>query len=99
AAWSGAGGQIPDTVKLGFNRKEFAWAPLTQTPLNTNVQGGPVNIKMPAFLATIESSQRLDTNGAKVEALQYFATGDAATYLAMQKDVRAAMHARLDPNT
>lgn len=104
AAWSGAGGQIPDTVKLGFNRKEFAWAPLTATPkprsaTDTNQDGTKVNVKMPAFLATVESKQSLDTDGTTVGALQYFATGDAATYLAMQKDVRAAMHARLDPNS
>jgi len=102
AAWTGTGGQFPDTVKLGFNRKEFAWAPLSAMPkLNANCDkdGTKVNVKMPAFLATVESSHKLDTNGTRVEALQYFATGDSATYLAMQKDVRAAMHARLDPNS
>lgn len=102
AAWSGVGGQIPDTVRLGFNRKEFAWAPLSSTPTNVNAQGRPntaaVAIKMPSFLATIESKQTLGTNGGKVEGMQYFATGDSATYLALQQDVRAAMHARLDPN-
>ncbi len=30
--WSGVGGQIPDTLKAGFNRKEFAWAPLSYSP-------------------------------------------------------------------
>jgi hypothetical protein len=109
-AWSGAGGQIPDTVKLGFNRKEFAWAPLSVTPTTFpakvdekgKIISAAVAVKMPAFLATIESKQAVGgdgTNKISVEALQYFATGDSATYLAMQKDVRAAMHARLDPNT
>jgi hypothetical protein len=109
-AWSGAGGQIPDTVKLGFNRKEFAWAPLSVTPATVPVRadqaGRPianaVAIKMPAFLATVESKQAVGgqrTNGIKVEAMQYFATGDSATYLAMQRVVREAMLARLDPNS
>jgi len=104
-AWSGAGGQIPDTVKIGFNRKEFAWAPLSVTSPKTDAQGKPagtaVDIKMPAFLATIESKQDIgtnSTNGIKVQALQYFATGDSAVYLAMQQDVRAAMLERMDPN-
>lgn len=99
-AWSGAGGQFPDTVKLGFNRKEFAWAPLSAAPKlkDGKPDGTKVNVKMPAFLATIESSQKLDTNGTRIEALQYFATGNAATYLAMRKEVRTAMHARLDPS-
>jgi hypothetical protein len=110
AAWTGTGGQVPDTVKLGFSRKEFAWAPITATPVPaapaaagttaaTPNENGPVHVKMPAFLATIESNQRLDTNGARIAALQYFATGNAATYLAMREEVRAAMHARLDPNS
>jgi hypothetical protein len=101
-AWSGVGGQIPDTVKLGFNRKEFAWAPLSFAP--TPVGGTVVDVKMPAFLATIESSQKVGgtgstgSNGTQVSAMQYFATGDSATYLAMQRDVRAAMLSRMDPN-
>lgn len=102
AAWTGTGGQFPDTVRLGFNRKEFAWAPISATPVKVNgvEDAKRVNVKMPAFLATIESSQKFSTNGAaQVEALQYFATGKSATFLAMQRDVRRAMHARLDPNT
>lgn len=109
AAWSGAGGQVPDTVKLGFNRKEFAWAPITATEIKDDSgaqQQSPkenvkksVRVKMPAFLATIESGQKLDTNGTRVEALQYFATGESATQLAMKREVRAAMHARMDPNS
>jgi hypothetical protein len=103
AAWSGVGGAVPDTVKLGFNRKEFAWSALSATPAPGNGNGKdqaiPVNVKLPAFLATIDAKETIGTsNKVHVESLQYFATGDAATYLAMQKDVRAAMHARLDPN-
>ena len=126
-AWSGAGGQFPDTVKAGFNRKEFAWAPLTMT------KGGK-SIKMPSFLATIQShiggesstnksnitnittkvSSPRGGNGAvssitniqlnvpdqsaSVKSIQYFATGEAASLLARQKDVRDAMLKRLDPS-
>jgi len=102
AAWSGTGGQIPDTVRLGFNRKEFAWAPISATPVlrpDGSEDCHKVNVKMPAFLATIESSQNISGDGStRVQGLQYFATGQAATYLAMQQDVRKAMLARLDPN-
>jgi hypothetical protein len=101
-AWSGAGGQFPDTVKAGFNRKEFAWAPITMSK-NSN------SVKMPSFLATIESNigGKSDTNkpagtsvpgqSGGIKSIQYFATGDAATRLARQKDVRDAMLKRLDP--
>ena len=101
-AWSGAGGQFPDTVKLGFNRKEFAWAPIT-------VSTDKKTVKMPSFLATIEShigggvdtNQVVGTNDMNhsggISAIQYFATGEAASRLARQKAVRDAMLKRLDP--
>ncbi|MHB8522850.1 MAG: hypothetical protein ACYDH9_19110 [Limisphaerales bacterium] len=98
-AWSGAGGQMPDTVKAGFNRKEFAWAPLTmsQDRKDTNT---PYHVSMPAFLATIQSRIEVDLerNGTSgISALQYFATGDAAAQLARQYAVREAMLRRSDP--
>lgn len=98
-AWSGVGGQFPDTVKAGFNRKEFAWAPVTLITEKTNASS-PTNYsaKMPSFLATIDSQNTAGLDRAGIEALQYFATGDAATLLALQPEVRAAMIQRLDPN-
>lgn len=102
-AWSGVGGQFPDTVKAGFNRKEFAWAPVTMSE--------DKKVKMPSFLATIESNigggsetaepSGTGTNGQNrqggIKSIQYFATGEAANHLARQKDVRDAMLKRLDP--
>ena len=99
--WSGTSGQLPDSIKAGFNRKEFAWAPLNMTTQST---GGKTQtlVSIPPFLATIESHISGDTgkNGTnEIAALQYFATGEAARQLALKRDVRAAMLARLDPNT
>ncbi len=99
AAWSGAGGQFPDTVRLGFNRKEFAWAPLflaTNPPAQTDASPS-YSIKMPSFLATIESQIDLGNNNSGIKALQYFAAGESATLLALQPEVRMAMIKRLDP--
>ena len=96
AAWTGTGGQFPDTVRLGFNRKEFAWAPISMTSVSN---GGATNyqIKMPSFLATIDSRIETGNSNGSISALQYFATGDAATLLAMQPVPREAMVYRLDP--
>jgi len=103
-AWSGAGGQFPDTVKAGFNRKEFAWAPVTMYQDRTK-------IKMPSFLATIESNtgggsetnEPAGTNGppqpGSIRSIQYFSTGEAASHLARQQAVRVAMLKRLDPHS
>jgi hypothetical protein len=98
--WSGTSGQFPDSVKIGYNRKEFAWAPLMMHT-STVGQETSAQISMPAFLATIESKMQVN-NGANgtndISALQYFATGDAARQLALKQQVREAMLARLDPN-
>ena len=102
AAWSGAGGQIPDTVRLGFNRKEFAWAPVMLTT-NVGVTNATTtnlttySVKAPSFLATIQSQIGLNNQGGGIQALQYFASGEAATLLALQPAVRLAMIERLDP--
>jgi hypothetical protein len=104
AAWSGAGGQFPDTVRLGFNRKEFAWAPLSLTTNRAVTNSMSTNafetysVKAPSFLATIQSQIDVgaSSNGG-IRALQYFASGDTATLLALQPAVRVAMIERLDP--
>lgn len=98
-AWSGTGGQFPDTVRLGFNRKEFAWAPVfiaTNPPATTNAAVA-YSVKMPSFLATIQSHIQAGTSNSGVFALQYFAAGETATLLALQPAVREAMIKRLDP--
>ena len=99
AAWSGAGGQFPDTVRLGFNRKEFAWAPIfvaSNPPANTNA-AATYSVKMPSFLATIQGKIDVGTSNGGISALQYFAAGESATLLALQPAVREAMIKRLDP--
>jgi hypothetical protein len=98
-AWSGAGGQFPDTVRLGFNRKEFAWAPIFGA--THNAPDGSTNavysVKMPSFLATIDSDIETGNRSGGISALQYFASGETATLLALQPAVREAMIKRLDP--
>lgn len=95
--WSGAGGPYPDAVKVGFNRKEMAIAPVTLTNGTT--------VRIPSFLATVENTANGETTGQtntlgeKVDVawMQYFATGEAADYLSRQSGVRKAMLERVDP--
>jgi hypothetical protein len=62
-AWTGTAGPFPDSLRLGFNRKELAWAPLFGTDASPDctipgtTQKGKYVVQMPSFLAT------LDTNG------------------------------------
>jgi hypothetical protein len=95
--WNGVGGPYPDTVKLGFNRKEIAVAPVTISENNV--------VRIPSFLATVDSAGKgslvsgTDSLGVKQEVnwIQYFATGKSAEYLARQHGVRKAMLERVDP--
>jgi len=94
--WNGLGGPYPDTVKIGFQRKEMAVAPVTYTTgdaASTDTQGEHV-VRMPSFLATVDNS--VGHNG-EVRWMQYFATGDSANFLARQPEVRSAMLRRVDP--
>lgn len=97
-AWSGMTGQYPDTAKIGYNRKELALVPVSMKGPDQH-QTKPFKMKIPSLLATLDSSVKAG-GAANLDTtyIQYFATGNAATLLAMQKDVRMAMLARLDPN-
>ena len=97
-AWSGMTGQYPDTAKFGYNRKELALVPVSMKETTAGVNT-VYEMKIASLLATLDSGVKAN-GAANLDAMhiQYFATGNAATLLAMQKDVRAAMLARLDPN-
>jgi hypothetical protein len=95
-AWSGMTAQAPDTVRFGFNRKEFALAPVTIK--RSDKEPKSYEVRMPSFLATIDNSVRLaDPTKSKVKHLQYFATGKAADKISLRYAVRKAMAERLDP--
>lgn len=101
-AWTGAAGQFPDTVRLGFTRSEFALAPVFQQNAACKLPNGKdgVGIEMPPFLAVIDQDVRLATDAqGKNETgyLQHFATGRAASIRAADEDVQKVMRKRLDP--
>ena len=97
-AWSTAPAPpapFPDSVKFGYNRTEIGLAPVTM-----NENDGKFNMKMASLLATVDTGVAIDETGEEVnlEHIQYFATGKAATLLALQEKVRKAMLERLDPS-
>ena len=102
-AWSGTTGQFPDTVRLGFSRKEFAWAPLIGNDKPTCIvpgttQPGNYAVWIPSFLAVLDNDVQVGTpDQAKTTWLQYFATGTAATNLAKRPEIRRVMMERIDP--
>ncbi len=105
-AWSGMTGTFPDTARFGYNRKELAFVPIAMSERTTATSGGQTgksyDMKISSLMATIDSGVTdIRAEGAPefgYRHIQYFATGNAATLLSMQQDVRMAMLARLDPN-
>ncbi|HEY6168468.1 MAG TPA: hypothetical protein VI454_10545 [Verrucomicrobiae bacterium] len=93
--WTGVGGPYPETIKIGFNRKEIAVAPVTLIKGTDNDPTSPHRVQMPSFLATVDT----DVNAGgdvQIAWMQYFATGEAANHLARQPAVREAMIKRAD---
>jgi hypothetical protein len=102
-AWSGMTAQYPDTVKLGYNRKEFAWAPVFGSAQSCPLPGGGTgthSVRAPSFLATVDTTTDVNRpQDSRGDYVQYFATGVAATNLSLRQEVRVPMLRRLDPNT
>jgi hypothetical protein len=99
----GTSGEIPDSARLGFNRTEFAWAPIFGTDVSKckipgTEQDGTYAVWMPPFLAVLDNGVQTGTPAETgVMWLQYFATGKSATILAGQNQVRRVMLERMDP--
>lgn len=88
-AWDGTGGPYPTSLKLGYNRTEFAYPPIL-----ISGNGGHFIVKVPTFYASIENKNRFNVNptdpNAGVSQTQVFATGKAAKTWAERKEVQDA---------
>lgn len=102
-AWSGMTAQMPDTVRLGFNRKEFALAPLFGSEscpcmLPASHRTGAYSVDISSFLAVLENRNFV---GPPSETgftwRQYIATGASATTLANQQEFRKLFMERATP--
>jgi len=85
-------GGVPDSLSVGWKRKELAYVPLTRTGSDATMQ-----IAVPSLLSTVNFGTN-PQNGATTVS-QFFATGSAANYLAAQPDVRAVLGARIVADT
>lgn len=84
----------PDSLHVGYRRKEFALAPIAYSE-----NGGKGKVSVPSLLATIDiEGEAKSPQDSQLKWLQYFATGKAATALALRQNVRRAMIKRLDPS-
>ena len=94
-AWSGMTAQFPDSLKIGFNRKELALAPVFGSDKGT--QNCPYLVGMPPFLASIEmTSETATPQTFDLAYRQSFSTGSAAVELARDPDIKKLILSRLD---
>ena len=101
--WDGATGPYPDTLKLGYNRKELAFPPIFAT-LATNEEcphksGKPKwKVTVPSFVASLDNSSTVkELSKSGTTHVQFFATGKAATEFVKRADVNAAMNEKMYP--
>lgn len=101
-AWKNPASPYPDYFRLGYQRRELAVAAVTIGQAR-DADGeflDHLEARVPSLLATVDASVKLrEPWKSGFEYLQYFASGRAATALAMRRDVRGAMLRRLDPES
>lgn len=99
--WANATALLPSNFTLGYNRQEMALLPVSY-----EYKDGKHFVDQTSLLATLGFVYDTDSanpelektkDGKTVSYLQYFATGDAASYLATKPEVRSVMINRLDP--
>lgn len=65
AAWDGTTGPYPSTVKLGYNRREFAFPPIFTNEKSCDIPGGQPDKKdgwkvtVPSFVASLDNSSTI----------------------------------------
>lgn len=96
--WNGVGSAMPETLRLGYTRKELAIASIFAAgdcPAEIKHRFGSNAIKavaMPSFLATIDGGNRVGTpQNTNISVRQSFATGSAARLLADDANLRGAL--------
>lgn len=58
AGWDGTTGPYPDTLKLGYNRKELAFPPIFSTKHCTGTDG-KWKVTVPSFIASLDNSSSI----------------------------------------
>lgn len=89
ASWSGTEGPIPDSFKLGYNRKEFASPPIFVNKGCGATDPDKYSVRMPSFYAKVRNEVKLNQFlNSTINHRQAFATGSAATEIAKRKAIQ-----------
>jgi hypothetical protein len=100
--WDGSSGPYPDTLKLGYNRKELAYPPIfVKEGCADKRASSPTKeweVSVPSFFASLDNSSTVkEWSKSGTTHIQFFATGRAATEFVRRADVNAAMYKKMLP--
>ena len=100
--WDAVSSGVPDTLRLGYTRKELAIASVFAAgdcpeAIRSHFATGATNaVAMPSFLATIDGGNRVGAPAeTRISVRQSFATGSAARLLANDAALRTALRASI----
>lgn len=74
-------GYAPDSISLGYKRKELAYVPIKENST-------PGTLSIPSMIATTGTSENAGVNESGFSVTQFYATGKAASYLAANPTIR-----------
>jgi len=88
-------GGIPDSLSLGYKRKEVAYVPLTEESKDS----GGVEVSLPSLISTAGFENKVTATDSNLLLRQFFATGAAANYLAAVPGIRKEVVPKMIPDT
>lgn len=100
-AWDGSTQAVPSEFKLGFNRKEAAYAPVGYEEVAPDAEHpglGRGRAAVPSTLASLDTHPSTGVGQQVTNTwVQWFATGKAAEHLAARDQVRQIMLGKIEP--
>jgi hypothetical protein len=100
-AWDGTTSAVPSEFKLGFNRKEGAYAPIGYEDVAPDAEHPALKTGRAVVPSTLASLDTHPSTGVGQQVgntwVQWFATGRAAEHLAARDEVRQIMLKKIDP--
>ena len=99
-AWNGTGGPYPTSLKIGYNRFEFASPPIfIKDGCQKNNTEGTFEVKVPSFFTSLDNKSKFleGPEDSGVTHVQFFATGKVAKEWAKRQNVRERTLKKMEP--
>lgn len=86
-------GGIPDSLSLGYKRKEAAFVPL----IEKTISDSEVEVALPSLISTAGFKNQISPGDSRLLLRQFFATGNTANYLAAIPGIRQEVVPKMIP--